>query len=160
MTKHNSEEIKILDGKATIYTNQYNVWQFRFWLQNDEKYVRKSLRTKEKIHAIVLAEKLYHKVQNEQDKGRKYYAISIFEAVKGYVTNQKQRIGKGEFCIDKSRWKTIETHMRTFLEYVAKDDKITTLNKEILREHRRLGEKSNYVSFRKNKKISSISFCR
>jgi len=48
MAKNNKEEVKILGGKATIYTNDYGVWQFRLWLTTDNKYVRKSLRTKVK----------------------------------------------------------------------------------------------------------------
>jgi len=27
MAKHNKEEVEILGGKATIYTNDYGVWQ-------------------------------------------------------------------------------------------------------------------------------------
>jgi len=51
MAKHNKEEVEILGGKATIYTNDYGVWQFRLWLTTDNKYVRKSLRTKAyKLH--------------------------------------------------------------------------------------------------------------
>jgi len=44
MAKHNKEEVEILGGKATIYTNDYGVWQFRLWLTTDNKYVRKSLK--------------------------------------------------------------------------------------------------------------------
>ena len=42
MAKHKKEEVEILGGKATIYTNDYGVWQFRLWLTTDNKYVRKS----------------------------------------------------------------------------------------------------------------------
>jgi|TARA_B100000315_G_scaffold208219_1_gene203422 hypothetical protein len=52
MEKNNKEEYKILGGKATIYTNDYGVWQFRLWLTTENKYVRKSLRTKVKTYAI------------------------------------------------------------------------------------------------------------
>ncbi|WP_424452208.1 hypothetical protein [Planktomarina temperata] len=39
MAKHNKEEVEILGGKATIYTNAYGVWQFRLWLTTDNKFV-------------------------------------------------------------------------------------------------------------------------
>lgn len=154
MTKHNLDEKKILGGKATIYKNIYGVWQFRLWLTNDEKYVRKSLRTKIKNHAIKQAEELYFKIRSEQERGEKYYAISLKEAVYIYLQYQKLRIGLDEFNIDESRWKTIKTQMRTFLEYVGTNDKVTTLKESLLVEHERNGKITNYVAFRKSKDIS------
>ena len=85
MEKHTKEEVKIFGGKANIYTNEYGVWQFRVWLRNENKYVRKSLRTKVKMYAIEQAEELYIEIRNEQKKGRKYYAITVKEAVDDYL---------------------------------------------------------------------------
>ena len=42
MAKRNKEEVEILGGKATIYTNVYGVWQFRLWLTTDNKNVREA----------------------------------------------------------------------------------------------------------------------
>lgn len=93
MAKHNNEEVKTLGGQATIYTNEYGVWQFRLWLTTENKYVRKSLRTKVKTYAIEQAEELYIEIRNEQKKGRNYYAISDKEAVEEYLKYQKTCIG-------------------------------------------------------------------
>jgi hypothetical protein len=149
MTKHNAEEVKILGGKASIYKNQYGIWQFRFWLQNDEKYVRKSLRTKVRIYAVEQAEDLYFEIRAEQQKGKKYYAITIKEAVESFLRSQKSRIGIGDLNIDESRWKTIETQMRTFLDYVKKDDKVNTLEADILESYKKNDKLTNYIAFRK-----------
>ena len=51
---------KILGDKATIYTNKFGMWQFRLWLAKENKYVRKSLKTKEKTLAIERGEDLYN----------------------------------------------------------------------------------------------------
>ena len=67
MAKHTKEEVKIFGGKASIYTNEYGVWQFRVWLRNENKYVRKSLRTKVKMYAIEQAEELYIEIRNENN---------------------------------------------------------------------------------------------
>ena len=69
MAKHNKEEVQILGGKATIYTNDYGVWQFRLWLTTDNKYVRKSLRTKVKDYAITEGEKLYIQIRARGHSG-------------------------------------------------------------------------------------------
>ena len=157
MAKHTKEEVKIFGGKANIYTNEYGVWQFRVWLRNENKYVRKSLRTKVKMYAIEQAEELYIEIRNEQKKGRKYYAITVKEAVDDYLKMQRARIGDGDFNIVVARYKTIETQMRTFLDYVRKDDKITTLSESTLRRYERNGEVTNYVSFRKRKNIGDTT---
>jgi|TARA_B100001971_G_scaffold31102_1_gene25504 predicted transport protein len=83
--------------------------------------------------------------------------ISVEEAVGEFVKYQKNRIGDSDFEIVEGRWKTIETQMRTFLDYVRKDDKITALDESTLPGYERNGEITNYVSFRKKKGISDVT---
>ena len=137
MAQHNADETKILDSKAVIYKNEYGVWQFRYWLTTENKYVRKSLRTKVKTKAKEDAEDLYFKIRVEQKEGRRYFAISVKQAVEDFLNYQKTRIGEGDFNIVEGRFKTIETQMNTFLEYVLKDDKITDLDENTLRRYER-----------------------
>lgn len=93
MAKHNKEEVEILGGKATIYTNDYGVWQFRLWLTTDNKYVRKSLRTKVKDYAITEGEKLYIQIRSDIEKGIKYFAITVKEAAEA-IKDVKDMIAK------------------------------------------------------------------
>jgi len=51
-------EVRIYNSKAVIYQNDYDVWQFRMWLADEDKYIRQSLRTKDKAKAIADAEAL------------------------------------------------------------------------------------------------------
>jgi hypothetical protein len=51
-------EVRIYNSKAVIYQNDYDVWQFRMWLADEDKYIRQSLRTKCKAKAIADAEAL------------------------------------------------------------------------------------------------------
>ena len=157
MAKHNADETKILDSKAVIYKNEYGVWQFRYWLTTENKYVRKSLRTKVKTKAKEDAEDLYFKIRVEQKEGRKFFAISVKEAVTDYLKYQQTRIGDSDFQIVEGRYRTIETQMRTFLNYVRKDDKITDLDENTLRRYERNGELTNFVAFRKQNDISDTT---
>jgi hypothetical protein len=93
-------ETKILGNKATIYTNKFGMWQFRLWLSNENKYVRKSLKTKEKTLAIERGE--------EQ-----------------YIEARSKEVGSGNVGIVKGRLDTIKTHLKHFLEYVRKDEKVS-----------------------------------
>ena len=42
------DETDILGGKAIILMNDFGIWQFRMWVGDEKKYVRKSLKTKDK----------------------------------------------------------------------------------------------------------------
>ena len=50
-------ETDILGGKAIILTNDFDIWQYRCWISAEKKYIRESLKTKDKELAIELAEK-------------------------------------------------------------------------------------------------------
>ena len=52
-------EVRIYNSKAVIFQNDYDVWQCRMWLADENKYLRQSLRTKDKAKAIADAEALY-----------------------------------------------------------------------------------------------------
>ena len=56
MEKHNADDTKVLDSSAVIYKNKFGVWQFRYWLKNENKYIRRSLKTKVKDYITLQAE--------------------------------------------------------------------------------------------------------
>ena len=77
-------EHDILGGKAVIYLNDFEVWQFRCWVKGEKKYVRKSLKTKDKQLAIELAEELYIDVNSRVRRGDKIFGAPIAEAIKPF----------------------------------------------------------------------------
>ena len=158
MQKHNNkEEVKILGGKCTIYTNQYGIWQFRLWLTADNKYVRKSLKTRVKSKAIADAEELYIEIKADQKKGKKFFAISTKQAVEDYLKLQERRVGKSDFNIVIGRFKTIKAQMNTFLDQVGKDVKVNSLSENTLTNYERNGKETNYVAFRQSKGITDVT---
>ena len=110
MEKHNADDTKVLDSSAVIFKNKFGVWQFRYWLKNENKYIRRSLKTKVKDYAMKEAKELYFKIQVDQREGRKQFAISVKDAVENYLNFQKTRVGDSDFQIVKGRYKTIETN--------------------------------------------------
>jgi hypothetical protein len=50
------------------------------WLADEDKYIRQSLRTKDKAKAIADAEALYEDIKYMKRRGKKYYSISIKKA--------------------------------------------------------------------------------
>ena len=57
-------------GKACIYQNEYDVWQFRTWLADENKYYRISLRTKQRADALEKAEDLYAELRVAKKQGK------------------------------------------------------------------------------------------
>ena len=96
-----NNEHRILDSKAMIYTNKFGVWQFRLWLADENKYVRKSLKTKEKSRAIALGGDMYMKIYVERQSGIKQHSITIKEGVQQYIDYRGKEVGFGTENITK-----------------------------------------------------------
>ena len=47
----NADKISILDNKVAIKQDNFDVWQFRMWINSEKKYVEKSLCKKKKTKA-------------------------------------------------------------------------------------------------------------
>ena len=56
------DETELLGGKVVILHNDHMIWQFRMWIANKKKYVRKSLRIKDKYVAVELAKNKFYEI--------------------------------------------------------------------------------------------------
>lgn len=142
-------------GKACIYQNAYDVWQFRTWLADENKYYRISLRTKQRADALEKAEDLYAELRVAKKQGRKYFSISIKDAVSKYLEFRIKDVGKGRGAgIVEGRYRTIKVHLNHFLNYVHKDAKVKDLGKNTLVAYEREGITTDYIRFRQQKKAA------
>ncbi len=74
-------EVRIYNSKAIIFQNDFDVWQFRIWLADEDKYFRQFLRTKYKAKAIADTEEMYEDIKYMKRRGKEIYSISIEQAV-------------------------------------------------------------------------------
>ena len=67
----------VFGGKAQILQTKTSGgnWQFRCFISSENKYVRKSLRTKDKETAIQRAEKEYLQIYSDVSSGKKIFVI-------------------------------------------------------------------------------------
>ncbi|MDA9194809.1 hypothetical protein N9O43_01420 [Burkholderiales bacterium] len=79
-------EIPIFDEACIYKRGEY--WQFRMWLPNENKYARKSLRTRNRDKAIDKAKKYYHELMAQQYAGKTYFSKTTKQGVEEYL---KQR---------------------------------------------------------------------
>ena len=149
-------EVEILGGKAVIFQNDFEIWQFRCWVSSEKQYVRKSLRTRDRHQAVSLAEDLYIDVARRLRSSEKIFGKPIDEAILPFLGHKRSQIGVGDdYTIVVGRYKTIETHLRHFVRYIGKKIKITDLDSNFLNKHLVDGEEINYVVFRKNQGASN-----
>ena len=70
------------------------------------------------------------------------------EGVEQYIEARSKEVGLGNVGIVKGRLDTIKTHLKHFLEYVRKDDKVTNLSDNTLVYYERNGKETAYLHFR------------
>ena len=67
-------EIAIFD-KACVY-KRGEYWQFRLWLPKENKYARKSLRTRNKSTTIERGKAAYLDIYGNLQQGKSYFSIT------------------------------------------------------------------------------------
>lgn len=148
-------ETQILGGKAIIFLNDYEIWQFRCWIAAEKKYVRQSLKTKDKQTAIELAEDLYLGIHARVKNGEKLFGAPVEEAIEHFLSYKQKQIGVGDdYTIVEGRYQTIKTHLRHLLRYLGEKTKITDLDSNFLKKYVIDGVETNYVLFRKESNAS------
>ena len=144
-------ETDILGGKAIIFQNDFDVWQFRCWISEEKAYVRKSLKTKDRHLAVQKAEDLYMQLATRVRGGEKLFGAKIEEAIQPFLRFKKTQIGVGDkYTIVKGRYDTIKSHLQHFVDYIGVKTKITDLDSNFLVKYVVDGEETNYVLFRKS----------
>lgn len=118
-----ADEIAIYDEAVVYKRGEY--WQMRMWLQNEKKYARFSLRTRNRATAIDKAKKHYHNIMAMQLSGKTYYSKTTKQGVELFLQYQQKRVESGR--IVKGRYSTIKTHLEHWLDFIGRDVKLKEL---------------------------------
>jgi integrase len=125
------DETEILGGKGVIFTtkNSGGNYYLRMKVPSEGKYLKKSLRTRDKVTAISLAEELVVKTMADVKSGKKVFGITLGELVGKYLNDRREDIyiptadiEVARTQITKGRWLTLKTHLNNFLKF--KDSKL------------------------------------
>jgi site-specific recombinase XerD len=95
------------------------------WLTKENKYARKSLRTRSESTAVERGKAAYLEIYSNLQQGKSYFSISTKEGVEKYLTYRKRDLELGH--IVSGRLATIATHLQHFLSYIGKDTKLKEL---------------------------------
>ena len=136
-----SQQHDILGGKALIFRTKASgeVWQYRMWVAEEKKYVRKSLRTRDLQTAIQRAETEYLQTYADIKSGKKIFGITLGELVNHYVGWREKDVRTGK--ITAGRLLTIKSQLKHLLSYKSESIKVSELERQSLydyAQHRRL----------------------
>ena len=147
---------QLFDGRhgASIMTSRHGMWYFRIWLDAENKYLLRSLKTKNKAEARIRGEQQFIEVMADKQKGIRYHSISTKEAVEKYLDYRRKGVGTD---IVEGRFIAIGSHLKHFLEYVHKDERIGNLGRSTLTNYEREGIETDYVKFRRTKHIADTT---
>jgi integrase len=134
------EEEKIYD--EAIIHKRGDIWQFRYWLVKEQKYVRLSLKTRNKEVAIEKAKKHFVKIKSETDSGKTYYSKTTKDGVLMYLEYRKGHIdSRTTKSIVKGRYGTIRAHLDHWLDFIERDTKLKELDRDSCAEYSKAREK-------------------
>jgi integrase len=119
------DELKIYD-EAIIF-KRGNYWQMRMWLQNEHRYARFSLRTKNRDTAIDKAKKQYYTLMSLMLAGKTYYSKTTKNGVEMYLKQRATDVEAG--LIVKGRLSTITIHLMHFLNFIGRNVKLKQLER-------------------------------
>lgn len=124
-TKFGKDEEPVFDD-AVIY-KRGDYWHFRLWLENERKYARFSLKTRNKDTAIDKAKKHYHELKAMQHSGKTYFSKTVKDGVLEYLAQRELDLRSG--LIVKGRLGTIRTHLNHWLDFIGRDTKLKELER-------------------------------
>jgi len=126
------ENEPILGGKGFIYrvNASGDVWQFRMWIPEEGKHLRKSLRTRDFDAAKERAEKLIFETYSDVATGKKIFGVTLQELVDAFLVWREKDVVTGD--ITKERLGTIKSQTNRLLEYKDGNLKVSELDKNSL----------------------------
>lgn len=131
-----SDAFDLMDGEIRIYrtTHSGDVWQMRMYVADEKRYVRKSLKTRDKTLAIERAKKDFIFYQAKLQNGEKLFSITAQELVNRYRLFEQERLDGQQ--ISEGRFSNIKTHTNRYLDFVSKTEKIQNISNKKFREYR------------------------
>jgi hypothetical protein len=131
-----TEEHDILDGRAVILKvpkQSGDVYQFRMWISDEGKYVRKSLKTRDFDTAKQRAEDIVFETMSDIKSGKHLFGISLGELVQEYEGWREEDVEVGN--ITSGRLVTIKSQLKHLIAYKGADTKLSELERTSLYDY-------------------------
>ena len=137
-----SDITPIFDELIRVYrtTHSGDVYQMRMWISDEKKYIRKTLKTRDKELAIATAKKEFFQYQARIQSGEKIFSISAKEMRDKYLQHVEQLVAGSQ--ISKGRATNIKTFTKHFMEFVGEKSKVQSIDRRKFIEYRPFRQKA------------------
>jgi integrase len=136
------DEELILDGEVKIFrtTTSGDVYQMRWYITNEKRYIVKSCGTRERKEAIENAKKIWRDLSSRSERGEKIFSITMNEFREKYLEFMREETKHG---LSVGRLSNIRTHTNHLMRFIGKDRKVSSIESEKFTEYRdfRVNEK-------------------
>jgi integrase len=141
--KRISDVLEIYDGSVRIFktTNSGDVYQMSMYVKDEKRYVRKSLKTRDKEIAIQIAKKEFIFYEAKLQNGEKLFSLTAEELRDKYLKFIEQQVKEKQISV--GRQSNIKTFTKHYLDFVGKNSKIQNIDRK---------EFQRYRSFRQSEK--------
>ena len=131
------------DGQLRIFrtTHSGDVYQMSMYIKDEKRYVRKSLKTRDKEIAIKRAEEEFIRYRSKIMNGEKIFSLTAEELRNKYLVYIEQQVKENQISV--GRQTNIKTYTKHYLDFVGKNTKILNIDKK---------EFQKYRSYRQSKK--------
>ena len=131
-----SDVIDIFDGMVKVFrtTHSGDVWQMRMYVAEEQRYIRKSLKTRDKEIAIGIAQKEFIFYQAKILNGQKIFSITANELRNRYLESVEELVTSGQ--LSKGRQTNIKTFTKHYVDFVGKNTKIQNIDRKHFQGYR------------------------
>jgi len=148
--KFQLEQVNLYGGDVKLFRRgDSGVWQIKIWVRENNKYYRKSLRTRDENLARTLAEDEYLEIKSKRRSGEKIFDVSLHKVIDEWLETQHKLIG-----VDKTqgRYDTIKSQTNWLKKFISdKNFKIKDVSSSLF---------MNYYTFRRkqtNDRVQNIT---
>jgi len=133
----------LFDGQIRIYRTikSGDVWQFRMYVQSEKRYVRESLRTRDKELATQKAKARFIEISAKILREEKIFSITAKQLVEKYLEYETERHESGQIRL--GRLANVRTHVKHYLRFIGERTAIQNYSGKEFR---------NYCAFRQKQK--------
>ncbi len=131
----------ILDGLVRIYRTPRSgeVWQMRMYVQSEQKYVRKSLKTRDKRVALEQAKDEGLSVLTKVRNGEKVFSITAGELQTRYLKHIAEQVAGNQ--ISEGRARNVRSYTNRYVEFVGENETIQNIPERKFMEYRQFRQK-------------------
>ena len=129
-----TEAHEVLEGMVKVFRTIHSgpVWQMSCWVREEQRYFRKSLRTKLLEEAKQLATEEYVALKARLRNGEMVFSKTAKDLVAEYLAEQEKRVrptGKHQGGITQARFALIRTVLtRHYLDFVGENTKLDKID--------------------------------